>query len=59
MLEPTTKRGVLAGSFGLKRHSEPLAQVSALGLVGVPSPPKRQEGTTEMLDGLTRHLTYR
>jgi hypothetical protein len=25
-------------------------------LVGVPSPPKRQEGT-EMLDGLTRHLT--
>jgi hypothetical protein len=33
------------------------AQVSALGLVGVPSPPKRQEGTTEMLDGLTRHLT--
>jgi hypothetical protein len=34
-----------------------LAQVSALGLVGVPSPPKRQEGTTEMLDGLTRHLT--
>jgi hypothetical protein len=28
-----------------------------LGLVGVPSLPKRQEGTTEMLDGLTRHLT--
>ena len=25
----------------------------ASGLVGVPSPPKRQEGTTEMLDGLT------
>ena len=34
-------------------------RVSAIGLVGVPSPARREEGTTEMLDSPIRHLTYR